>query len=390
MASLAGRLPLPPTQRGRDALGAGVVLILVVWAALPLEASSGGWWFKLVASIAASVALVWRRDAPLLVLAVSWVAFALPLVILHDFGNAYTPFLIAVYTAVSRSGGVRRALLVGLIGTLAAGAPVVVSRGWNPWDVEVILAGVLAGLVAALGLAMAMYRRALAQERARAVEAEETKEALAETRVAQERLRIARELHDAVGHHIAVMNVQAGVAEALLESDKERAADALANVQEAGARALEELPLMLRVLRQDGDDDERPGVGLAQLDELVAHAREAGLDVVLDRRGAEAVLPTGVDQAAYRIVQEALTNAQKHGVGTAAVTVEATADEVRIEVGNRVAEGASVAPASGFGLVGMKERATAVGGAVTAAREGDSFVVCARLPMKVDQERGTR
>ncbi len=373
----------------RDALIAASWLI----AFAALRVSGGG--FGGLASIdfavaaAAALALVWRRSSPIAVLAVTWLLYAGSTVMAGDVSNSYFLFSVAAYTAVSSAAQVRTAIAIGMVAVGGSTLPLLVVYGLNGGTAEVVLILVLTGMIAAVGLAVGMNRKVIATQRARAVEAEETREALAHTRVAQERLRIARELHDAVGHHIAVMNVQAGVAEALLESDRDRASAALASVQEAGAKVLEELPLMLKVLRQDEDDD-RPGVGLDQLEDLIAQAQAAGLAVTSAVAGLPARLPDGVDQAAYRIVQEALTNATRHGDGTAVLDVAVDPVSVAIRVSNPI--GAPGTSGSGFGLVGMRERATAADGSLDTGREGDLFVVRATLPARrvASDEGGAR
>ncbi len=370
---------LRESRLASDALIATGWLVALVALRMPGDGLASLLTLDFAAIAVGCVALVWRRTAPLTVLAITWALYVAATLATDQVSSAYMVFAVAVHTAVSHVQRVRRAIATGMVATGASAVPMLVAYGWADDTAEIVLILVLTGLVAAVGLAVAMYRKSLAAERARAVEAEETREALAQTRVAQERLRIARELHDAVGHHIAVMNVQAGVAEALLESDRDRAAAALASVQEAGAKVLEELPLMLKVLRQDEDDD-RPGVGLDQVEDLIAQAQAAGLTVTSAVAGLPARLPDGVDQAAYRIVQEALTNATRHGDGNAVLEVAVDPEAVVIRVSNPI--GAPGTSGSGFGLVGMRERAAAADGSLETGREGDLFVVRATLPAR--------
>ncbi|WP_156162259.1 sensor histidine kinase [Demequina iriomotensis] len=380
MTSVWSRVPRPVTERGRDAVGAGVVAVAIVAIGLSDGGLGGLAEPDLLAGLGAAAALAWRRAAPVVVLLVAAVTFLGATVAAGEASIALVPFVVALYTAVSRAPQIPIGVAIGALAAVGVGAVLAIGPERAGDDPVVVSAEIWMALVTAVGIAMSLYRRSVAQERARARQAEETREALARGRVAEERIRIARELHDAVGHHVAVMNVQAGVAEALLESSPARAAEALERVQEAGARVLEELPVMLRVLRQEGDDDSGPSVGVAALAELVAQARDAGLEVELDMVPGLPNLPDAGDQAAYRIVQEALSNARRYGTGAARVAVSAGASAVEVEVRNAV--GDTAAQGSGFGLLGMRERAAAAGGEVSTGIEGGEFVVHATLPAR--------
>ena len=196
-----------------------------------------------------------------------------------------------------------------------------------------------------------------------------------------ERSRIARELHDVIAHSVSVMTVQAGAVRRLLKPDQEREREALLTVEETGRQALTEMRRLLGVLRQS---DEKaalaPQPGLATLERLVAQVREAGLPVEMRVEGEEIALPAGIDLSAYRIVQEALTNALKHaGPARAWVVVRYGADEVEVEVAN---DGVSNGGSGGYGLIGMRERVALYGGDLTAGpRDGGGFTISARLPV---------
>jgi signal transduction histidine kinase len=207
----------------------------------------------------------------------------------------------------------------------------------------------------------------------------------------EERLRIARELHDSLTHSISVIQVQAGVAVHLARKRGEEVPPALLAIQEAGADASRELRATLQVLRSAEDSDSS---GLCQLDSLVARARAAGLPVTVTVTGAERPLPPDVDQAAYRIVQEALTNVSRHaGQACASVRLRYTPDTLMIQVdddgegdGTRTAGArpAGARPAGpGLGLIGMRERVSALGGRLQAGpRDGGGFRVHAELPVR--------
>jgi signal transduction histidine kinase len=219
----------------------------------------------------------------------------------------------------------------------------------------------------------------------RAEETERASEEVARRRAVEERLRIARELHDSLTHSISVIQVQAGVAVHLARKRGEDVPPALLAIQEAGADATRELRATLGVLRSEEDGD---GSGLCQLDSLVARARAAGLPVTMTVTGAERPLPAAVDQAAYRIVQEALTNVSRHaGHACASVHLHYAPENLAIQVvddGKDAVTSAGTRPAGpGLGLVGMRERVSALGGRLQAGPQDDGgFRVHAELPAR--------
>jgi signal transduction histidine kinase len=222
--------------------------------------------------------------------------------------------------------------------------------------------------------------------RERAERAERTREEEARRRVAEERLRIARDLHDVVAHHIALVNVQAGVAAHVMDKRPDQAKEALAHVREASRSALDELRVTVGLLRQSGDPEAptEPAPGLAVLDELLDTFRNAGLPVELARTDQGTELPAAVDLAAYRIIQEALTNVRKHAGpdARAEVSVVRVGRTVEVTVLDDGAPTGQAADGGGHGLLGMRERATALGGALSAGpRYGGGFRVQAILPV---------
>ncbi len=236
-----------------------------------------------------------------------------------------------------------------------------------------------------IGVTLRMWQLHVREVEQRADEAERTKDEAAQRRAMEERLRIARELHDSLTHSISVIQVQAGVAVHLARKRGEDVPPALLAIQEAGADAVRELRATLGVLRSEDDGD---GSGLGQLDRLVARARAAGLPVTLTVTGPQRPLPPGVDQAAYRIVQEALTNVSRHaGHASASVRLHYTPEALSIQVdddGRDVATQAGTRQSGpGLGLVGMRERVSALGGRLRAGRQGDGgFQVHAELPAR--------
>ena len=242
------------------------------------------------------------------------------------------------------------------------------AAGW------LISAGVMA-------VAFRIWQLHLREVEQRAEEAERTRDETARRRAVEERLRIARELHDSLTHSISVIRVQAGVAVHLTRKRGEEAPPALQAIQEAGADAARELRATLSVLRsmEDGDSS-----GLCQLDGLVARARAAGLSVTVTVTGAERPLPPDVDRAAYRIVQEALTNVSRHaGLAHAVVSLQYTPGALSVQVDDDgTGEGARPA-GTGLGLIGMRERVSALGGRLHAGpQDSGGFRVRADLPAR--------
>jgi signal transduction histidine kinase len=204
-------------------------------------------------------------------------------------------------------------------------------------------------------------------------------------RIDEERLRIARELHDVVSHTMATINVQAGVAAHVLPTQPEVAAEAVAAIKTASKEGLGELRAILNLLRQADDSDPvQPAPGTAQLGALIAGACQAGLPTTFTVTGTPVPLPVAVDLAAYRIVQESLTNAIRHaGPATAAVSLGYRPGELLVEVADTGRGPQAAASASaGLGLAGMSERAAAVGGIMAAGPvQQGGFRVSARLPV---------
>ncbi|WP_411078669.1 sensor histidine kinase [Streptomyces sp. cmx-18-6] len=353
--------------------------------------------------VLAAAALVLRRRRPRAVLAATGVLAAAEYVLMDPPAPVVMSAVIALYTVASRTDR-PTTWRVGLLtmGVLTVAAMVF---GSTPWYSQENL-GVFAwtGMASAAGDAVRSRRAFVDAIRERAERAERTREEEAGRRVAEERLRIARDLHDVVAHHIALVNVQAGVAAHVMDKRPDQAKEALAHVRDASRSALNELRVTVGLLRQSGDPEAptEPAPGLAVLDELVNTFRNAGLPVEVAGADRGPGLPAAVDLAAYRVIQEALTNVRKHaGAGARAevsvVRVGATAEITVLDngLGSTVrrpgSEGGGTAPDSagtapeggGHGLLGMRERVTALGGALTAGpRYGGGFRVHAILPIE--------
>jgi signal transduction histidine kinase len=330
----------------------------------------------------AGLALAWRRRYPVSVLAVSTTAVAVYSLLGYVNGAALLAPILALY-AVATQVSARRtvvaaaATLAVLMAATAANNPL----GHFSGGFDIIPFMVAA--VAFAGIAVANRRAYVASIRDRA-------EQDARRQVDEERLRIARELHDVVAHTMATINVQAGVAAHVLSAKPEAAAEALQAIKTASKEGLRELRAILNVLRQADDADPvQPAPSLAQLDALVEGARQAGLPITLTVTGEAVPLPAAVDLAAYRIVQESLTNVIRHaGPAVARVSLSYHPDELGIDVtdtGHAPKPAPGYAPAggaAGHGLAGMRERAAAVGGTVqTGPRPGGGYQVTARLPV---------
>ncbi|MEU6882785.1 sensor histidine kinase [Streptomyces sp. NPDC046712] len=333
-----------------------------------------------------AAALVLRRRDPLAVLAFTGGVALLELIADDRPAPVAMSAVIALYTVAARTDR-PTTWRVGLL-TMAVLTGAAMLFGPTPWYAQENL-GVFAwtGMAAAAGDAVRSRRAFVDAIRERAERAERTRDEEARRRVAEERLRIARDLHDVVAHHIALVNVQAGVAAHVMDKRPDQAKEALAHVREASRSALNELRATVGLLRQSGDPEAptEPAPGLAVLDELLATFRNAGLPVELARADEDADLPAAVDLAAYRIIQEALTNVQKHAGpdAKAEVSVVRVGRTVEITVlDNGVPQQAPPADTGGHGLLGMRERVTALGGRLTAApRYGGGFRVQAILPV---------
>ncbi|MGI5399532.1 sensor histidine kinase [Streptomyces sp. CA-135486] len=341
---------------------------------------------SVVLMVLAAGALVFRRRNPLAVLVLTGVVSVAELVTGDPPAPVAMSAVIALYTVASRTDR-PTTWRVGLL-TMAVLTGAAVFFGSAPWYSQENL-GIFAwtGMAAAAGDAVRSRRAFVDAIRERAERAERTREEEARRRVAEERLRIARDLHDVVAHHIALVNVQAGVAAHVMDKRPDQAKEALAHVREASRSALNELRATVGLLRQSGDPEAptEPAPGLEVLDELVITFRQAGLPVEVARADEGIRLPAAVDLAAYRIIQEALTNAQKHAGhdAKAEVSVIRVGPTLEVTVLDNGAQPTGQTAGGGHGLLGMRERVTALGGTLTTGpRYGGGFRVQAILPLK--------
>lgn len=273
---------------------------------------------------------------------------------------------IAIYTVAVRSERRTTIAAFGLSALVLMAVIASTPAGRQAQSFLAAVSGVVAmsAVAASLGDAVRSRRAYISAVEERAVRAELSREEEARRQVVEERLRIARELHDVVAHHVAVVSVQAGLAEHLVLTQPHAAHQALHHVRSASAAILDELSGILTVLRRADEpgSTRAPAPGLGRLDDLLGSYVEAGLPVQWSVSGQPRELGGNVDLVAYRVVQEALTNAHKHGVRGARVAVTYTADAVVLDVANPVREPTADRPQNGHGLTGMRERAAAVGG----------------------------
>jgi signal transduction histidine kinase len=330
--------------------------------------------------LVAVLALPFRYRRPTGVLAVTLVATLTYWSLGYPKGPIFLPLLIALGEAVI--SGRRRAaitsLVVGFVGFLWLGY--LIGREDAPdWGQVLALAAWLISILSVTELIRS--RRDRAREAAR-LRAEELRR-----RTTDERLQIARELHDAVAHNMSLINIQAGVALHLMNDDPEQARDALTTIKGASKEALVELRSILGVLRQVDEDVPRsPTPSLERLDDLVSSAAASGIGVHLDVEGDIHHLPRNTDLAAFRIIQESLTNVARHSAGAEAVVriraVNGSLDLEILDEGSGAPTGSEL-PSGGNGIPGMQERAASVGGRLEARpRPGRGFAVRAELPLE--------
>ncbi|MCO6008026.1 sensor histidine kinase [Actinoallomurus purpureus] len=345
-------------------------------------------WPAVLLSGIACTALLWHHSRPRTTVTLT----AAGVVAMAALGYLLTPLLMAPVMAALYSLAIRtdrsttRAYAIAtatlLVGTSLIADPTSHSlylKTANPFAWVV--------LPAVVGSSVRLRRAYLEALRARAEHAERTREEEARHRVTEERMRIARELHDVVAHHLALANAQAGTAAHLARTRSDQAQKILADLTGTTSSALRELKATVGLLRQAGDPDApvEPAPGLAQLPGLIASLQSGGLTVTVTTEGEPQRLSPGLDLTAFRIVQEALTNVTKHApTRTARVRLSYSHDRLTITVTDDGGAAVPSAPASGggFGLIGMRERALSVGGLFLAGRRPEGgFEVTTELPL---------
>lgn len=362
-----------------------------------------------VIAVVSCAVLPVRHRAPLAALtATTALGVLVPLLGLLLTPLIVAPTVVTAYSYALAARSERRAAsaVLATSAVLVASIPLFEDVSWKDASRMAVVA-VFPPVAGVLGHSVRNRRAYLAAVEERARRAEESRDGEARRRVAEERVRIARELHDLVAHQITLANAQASVAAHFFDSRPEQTRKSLEELVETTAHALDELRATVGLLRQAGDaaTPAEPAPGLSRLPALLESFRRAGLEVSVHQQGTARPLPPGVDLTAYRIVQEALTNVAKHaGTGTAQVRLEWNRDRVTVTVaddgrGSRTAPAASPGPSAstrpdrppGHGLIGMRERATAVGGRLFAGRRPEGgFLVSAQLPLPPGKDTARR
>jgi signal transduction histidine kinase len=335
-----------------------------------------------VLALAATLPLLARRRSPLAVFAVTAAASAALNGLGYAQGPPFGPTVALFFVASdertrSRLRDTAAVVLAVFAVHLAATAA---SEGGFP-TTPILFGVVVWGGAWVLGDQIAQRRQRQADLAERASRAE--RDTLREARLAaaEERTRIARDLHDSAAHAINVILVQAGAARLLQERDPSAVREALATIEDVARETIGDIDQLIRGLREDdvGEPIEAPA-GLAAVATLAARHRAAGLEVDVRVDGPARVLAPGVDQAAYRIVQESLTNAARHGGDRASVGIDYGPDGLGLTVTNAIGDGGSQTAPDGHGILGMRERAALLGGTFEAGVTGGTFRVHARLP----------
>ena len=336
-----------------------------------------------VLSAIVALPLFLRRSRPYLALAGTLVLAMLAFGLSSPAPPVMLPIAVALYTVGAL--GYRRGSLIGAaaaIGSILMIRLIFVTGSALVEDLVRDVAWIVGST--ALGYAVASRRAYVEEFKRRALHAERTREEEAQRRVNEERLRIARDVHDGVAHALASISLQAGAASAVLDSDPEGAREALRQIRGASVSALAELRATLGILRQPTPGGPAPAPNLDQLAELADVLRAGGIEVSISREGDDRPMPAEVGGAAYRILQEALTNVLRHsGARHAQVQVRYRQDSLTLSVAD---DGSGQihddGGGGGYGITGMRERAEAVGGSLEARpRPGGGFVVRANLPL---------
>jgi signal transduction histidine kinase len=339
---------------------------------------------------AVCVPLIWRGRWSLQVLLAVACGCVLSLSV-GKHSNTFTPaMMVALYTATATGSRRRTIAIAGFALAFATGIVLVFSPDPGGTSRQIIAETSLFGLGIAVGEAVRSHRALLGAMRERAERAERDQELQTRQQVDEERLRIARDVHDLVAHNIATISTQASVGAHIGREDPARAVELLESIKTVSTHALEDLRHALGVVREEnGRDPTKPAPSLHEVSDLVEQARKSGLVVALTLKGSTVALPPALQIAVYRIVQEALTNVMRHAEGaTAAVQIASDPTHVDVEVVNDGAGRPSSASVAGShsGLVGMRERAESLGGSFEAApTERGGFRVHATLPLDREQ-----
>ncbi|HST68036.1 MAG TPA: histidine kinase [Solirubrobacterales bacterium] len=372
----------PLSQRRRDRLVDVGIVVFVIWISLAQFGSQGFGEYEDVATepgapgffliLLTGFSLALRRQHPWGVLAMTS-AGSIALVAFGYAVHVPAAMIVALYTFAARPdrGGIWPPILFTAVAFAAMG---VVEHETLALDLEDYVFPV----VLFVGAWLLGERRRTAA--IRAAEARERRQREERLSIAEERTRIARELHDSAGHAINTILVQAGAARVLRERDPERSLAAIEAIELLARETIEDIDRIVGSLREEGPAELEPLPGIERIPDLVEHQRAAGFEVELREEGEGERPPAAVGRAAFRIAQEALTNAARHGDGAAELTLVRHPDRLELTVLNPVSEPAPTRPGGGLGIVGMRERAQLLSGTLQAGREDGRFGVRAVLP----------
>jgi signal transduction histidine kinase len=374
-----------PAVRGLSRGDVVVPAVLAVVAAAELAALRiGPLVITQIPSTLACLLLVWRRRLPLLVAPAAVLLIAAQELVGIPRNAPSAP--IAILGLACYALGRHVDDLRGLAGVAVIDAIIWATGGQLPAPGDVPFVLVLTVGPWLLGRIVRQHARSSEASAAEARRLADEQEQAARAAVQAERARIARELHDVIAHSLSVMVVQAGAAEDLLRSDPARAAQAIAEVQRAGRRALSETGRLLDLIRDDDESGLAPQPGTADLPRLAGEFRRSGLPVDLNLDAGTDGLSPGVDLSIYRIVEEGLTNALKHAGGARTrVRLRRSRDEITVDVTDEGGTPAEPWRTGGYGLIGLRERVSVFGGSLDAGPTGTGgFRLCARLPAVED------
>lgn len=362
---------------GLDIIGStGIGHYNVHWAIVP------------VTTLLAAALILLRRRWPVPVAASTLAIYVITVLLGAPVIGPGIAAIVASYVVADRTN-LRTTLFVGGVGTGIVGVLSIVYSEQMALDPQIFQIAAGIAIASALGES-ARSRRSFTQAMTeRAERAEQTREAEARRQVAEERLRIAQDLHDTVAHRISVINLHAGVASSALETNPDKSRESLSTIRTAAREVLGEIGVLLRYLRaEEGVAAEHmPQPGMAELNTLVTTMTDAGLNVSFETNGDLNTIDELTGRVVYRVAQEGLTNANKHGSGgTATLRIEVGRHEVTVAVSNPVSGSATDrnqpdAPRGGLGLTGLRERVSAIGGSVSATGASGVFTLSATVPL---------
>lgn len=378
--------PHPKVPRWVTEIIVGAAVLVLAFAHPPFAGFQSTGLLTTALMLAPIIVLPWRHRWPVAVLIALLVIFGLAAIA----GTLAIGVAVAAGVAmfqVSFRGPRRRSLIIGACAVVAIPLLTLPAAIGSVIDPRIFQFGLILAFATAAGDGARSRIAYITAINDRAERAVQTREAEARRRVSEERLRIARDLHDTVAHQIAVISLSAGVASSTIDTQPDKAKESMVTIRSAARTVLSEIGDLLAMLRADDDTDgsDTPQTGLEHLDDLVAQFADAGLEVTTRIEGALDRVPGVVGRVAYRVVQEALTNAHKHGFeGRAHVLVAVGETEVVISVTNPSREEPSDArgpTSSGLGLIGVRERVASVRGIVDAGPSPGGWKVVASMPL---------